>query len=108
MEPALKAYGLTSRVIVVVKDGGGNMSTATRVIVRQGLCCCFALNPIAPYITLCFAHKINGACNGAVLLAKSMDDLVWAYCAIICSISDLLTTLCDWLYCYYGNVHACF
>lgn len=89
MEPALKAYGLTSRVIAVVKDGGGNLSTATRVLVRQGLCCCTALNLIAPYITLCFAHKINGACNAAVLLAKSMGDLVCAYCALICFISDL-------------------
>jgi hypothetical protein len=47
MEPAMKAYGLTSRVIAVVKDGGGNLSTATRVLVKQGMCCCAALNLIA-------------------------------------------------------------
>jgi hypothetical protein len=108
MEPALKAYGLTSRVIVVVKDGGGNLSTATRVLVRQGMCRCTALNLTAPYITLCVAHKINGAYNATVLLAKSMGNMVGAYCAISCSISDLLTTLCDWLFYYYGNVHAGF
>ena len=78
MHPALKAYGLTSRVIVLVMYGGENLSTATRVLVSQSMCCCTALNLIAPYITLCFAHKINKACNAAVLLAKSMGDLVCA------------------------------
>eukprot|EP00873_Tetraselmis_striata_P029573 jgi/Tetstr1/449837/TSEL_036900.t1 len=34
MEPVLMEYGLFSRVVAVVKDGGGNLSTATWVLVR--------------------------------------------------------------------------
>jgi hypothetical protein len=61
------------RVAAVVKDGGGNLATATVVLAKQGLTGCRALGAWVPHVTLCFAHKINGACNAAVLEAKRMN-----------------------------------
>ena len=69
----LEEYDLLYRVAAVVKDGGGNLATATVVLAKQGLTGCRALGAWVPHVTLCFAHKINGACNAAVLEAKRMN-----------------------------------
>jgi len=73
MKANLEEYDMLYIVAAVVKDGGGNLAIATVVLARQGLTCCRALGAWVPHVTLCFAHKINGVCNAAVLEAKGMN-----------------------------------
>jgi hypothetical protein len=71
MQRVLEEYDLMSRITAVVKDGGDNLATATHA--NQGLTACKGLGSWAPLLTWYFAHKINGACNAAVLAAKGME-----------------------------------
>jgi hypothetical protein len=73
---ALQKYDLLNRAIYVVIDGSGNLATTTRVLASQGMTHCVLRAKSLRYLTLCFAQNVNGACNVAVLVAKSLSTEV--------------------------------
>ena len=70
LQPAIEEFGLFDKILAIVKDGGGNLSTASRALTDNNLVRCSALGRQRPYETICFAHKINNACNAVVKVAK--------------------------------------
>ena len=63
-----------------MKDGDGNLSTASKALNGNNMVRCYALGRQRPYDTICFAHKINNACNGAVKVAKESTKEVSTKC----------------------------
>ena len=63
-------FGLATKILSIVKDGGGNLSTASKALTGNNMVRCSALGRQCPYETICFAHKISNACNAAVKVAK--------------------------------------
>ena len=70
LQPAIEEFGLATKILSIVKDGGGNLSTASKALTGNNMVRCSALGRQRPYETICFAHKINNACNAAVKVAK--------------------------------------
>jgi hypothetical protein len=70
LQPAITEFGLSDKIFSIVKDGGGNLSTASRTLTDNNMVRCSALGRQSPYETICFAHKINNACNATVKVAK--------------------------------------
>jgi hypothetical protein len=70
LQPAIEEFGLSTKILSIVKDGGGNLSTASKALTENNMARCSALGRQRPYETICFAHKINNACNATVKVAK--------------------------------------
>ena len=81
----LKKHGVEQKTAAMVRDGGENLRTAT-VALGEGVpasvtglrasppLSCTALGGAPPRMIPCFAHAINGACNGAVKAAKHYKE----------------------------------
>ena len=77
----LKKSGMADKTCAMVRDDGGNLRTTTiafgqGVLASGGLrasepLSCTALGGDPPRMIPCFAHVMNGACNGAVRTTKS-------------------------------------
>ncbi len=66
-----------------MKDGDGNLSTASKALTENNMVRCFALGRQRPYETICFAHKINNACNATLKVAKeSTKEVCSMYCVL--------------------------
>ena len=76
LQPAIEEFGLSNKIFSIVKDGGGNLSTASKTLTDKNMVRCSALGRQSPYETICFAHKINNACNAAVKVAKESTKQV--------------------------------
>lgn len=88
--------------MVLLIHAGGNLATALCVPVREGFCSCRAMKFIAPFITLCFGHKINGACNAAALPANKQ----WhAFYGIVAAMYDVVYDG-DAVKLSYSNLHC--
>ena len=82
MMPLFDEYGLAERTFAYIIDGGGNMSTTMDFLdgginvadLPEGIHC-KATGNSRPLRTRCFAHAINGACNGSVIKAKEATFL---------------------------------
>ena len=70
LQPTIEEFGLSTKIFTIVKDGGGNLSTASKALTDKNMVRCSALGRQRPYETICFAHKINNACNATVKVAK--------------------------------------
>ncbi len=70
LQPGIEEFGLETKFLTIVKDGGGNLSTASKALTENNMVRCSTLGRQRPYETICFAHKINNACNAAVKVAK--------------------------------------
>ena len=70
LQLAIEEFGLSNKIFSIVKDGGGNLSTASKALTDKNMVRCSALGRQIPYDTICFAHKINNACNATVKVAK--------------------------------------
>jgi hypothetical protein len=76
----IEEFSLSTKIFTIVKDGGGNLSTTSKTLTRNNMVRCFALGRQRPYETICFAHKINNACNAAVKVAKESTKEVSIKC----------------------------
>jgi hypothetical protein len=82
LQPAIEELGLSTKIFAVVKDGGGNLFTASKALTDKNMVRCSALGRQSPYETICFAHKINNACNATVKVAKeSTKEVSSKYCS---------------------------
>lgn len=74
MKPLLAKFSLMDRIFAYVKDQGSNLKRAAAVLsdgVNDTGVSCDAVDRKAPYAGDCYAHAINGACNGSVIAAKN-------------------------------------
>eukprot|EP00873_Tetraselmis_striata_P029194 jgi/Tetstr1/449458/TSEL_036553.t1 len=89
MRPVLAEFDLSHRVVAIVKDGGANLATASRVL--AGMIYCVALDLASPFLTSCFAHKINGACNAAVKAAAATSVSSFTLSKILNKLKSCIT-----------------
>ena len=82
--PSFTAYGLEHKLYAYNKDQGGNLRTAAEAM-ANGEVFCKALGTLRPHETDCFAHAVNGACNGSVKKVKGTTFLTRA-----CNVKDVM------------------
>eukprot|EP00873_Tetraselmis_striata_P037404 jgi/Tetstr1/457668/TSEL_044215.t1 len=74
MEPALTEYALCDRVVAVVKDGGGNLSTATRVLTWKMLAHLLMKRKVVDYLLNDDIKEMTDAMITRIL--EDVDDML--------------------------------
>ena len=52
LQPVIEEFGLSNKIFSIVKDGGGNLSTASKTLTDKNMVRCSALGRQSPYETI--------------------------------------------------------
>ncbi len=74
LKAMFKKFGLTSKVLCYVKDGGTNLASMT--IALKSIISCEALSLLVPFDGACFGHAMNKAIQYTTNDDKISTDLV--------------------------------